>query len=227
MVNPSIYSNHRQALARIKGNRVSGLRRYCAIMLALAALIAGAWIEREAALQGAANLWILSDPMIPGDAAVVLGGGIDVRPYIAADLYAKGLVKKILISKVEEGPALGIGVLAGHTELNRKALSLLGVPESAIETFGNANRNTWEEALALKEWADRNAPSVLIIPTEAFAARRVRWTFRRRFAGTSVRLVVPSVDPPYYNHTIWWKSEGGVIAFQNELLKYLYYRLNY
>jgi hypothetical protein len=104
----------------------------------------------------------------------------------------------------------------------------LGVPESAVETFGTANKNTWDEAIALKEWTHRNAVSVLIIPTEIFSARRVRWTFRREFAGTAVRIEVPSFDPSKdYTRATWWKSENGVITFQNEVLKYFYYRLKY
>ena len=114
-------------------------------------------VERAALLRGTADLWIVSDSITPADAVVVLGGGIDVRPFVAAELYAKGLVKKVLLSKVDEGRSVEIGALVGHTEANRRVLLRLGVPESAIETFGNANRNTWEEAVALKDWTDRNA----------------------------------------------------------------------
>jgi uncharacterized SAM-binding protein YcdF (DUF218 family) len=204
------------------------LRRYFAIVPVLAALCAGAWIERGALLRGAADLWIVSDPITPADAVVVLGGGIDSRPFVAADLYAKGLVKKVLLSEVDEGPSVGIGGLPGHTENNRKVLVRLGVPKSAIETFGTANKNTFEEAAALKDWTDRNAVSVLIIPTEVFSARRVRWTFRREFTGSAVRIEVPSFNPATeYTRAEWWKTEVGVITFQNEVLKYLYYRLKY
>lgn len=197
------------------------LRRYFAIVLVLAALCVVVWIEREALLRGSANLWIVSDPITPADAVVVLGGGIDSRPFVAADLYAKGLVKKVLLSEVE-------GVVPGHTESNREVLLKLGVPNSAIETFGNANKNTWEEAVALKAWTDQNSASVLIIPTEIFSARRVRWTFQREFAGTAIRIEVPSFEPSeFYTGAEWWKTEAGMIAFQNEVLKYLYYRMRY
>jgi hypothetical protein len=67
--------------------RVTRWRRCFAIGLALASLCAAAWIEREALLRGAADLWIVSDPVTPADAVVVLGGGIDMRPFVAADLY--------------------------------------------------------------------------------------------------------------------------------------------
>jgi len=197
-------------------------------VLVLAALCAVAWIEREALLRNAADLWIVSDPITPADAVVVLGGGIDVRPFVAADLYAKGLAKKVLLSEVEDGRSVNIGAVTGHAEGNRKVLLILGVPESAIETFGNVNKNTREEAVSLKDWADRNVVSVLIIPTESFSARRVRWIFRREFAGTGIRIQVPSSDPPrLYTRAEWWKTEDGMLAFQNEVLKYFYYRLKY
>jgi uncharacterized SAM-binding protein YcdF (DUF218 family) len=230
MGDTSINANQSQVLARTKGQgeRASRLRRYFPIVLVLTTLCAAAWIEREALLRGSADLWIVSDPITPADAVVVLGGGLDVRPFIAANLYAKGLVKKVLLSEVEDGPSVSIGALARHTEENRKVLLRLGVPGSAIETFGTANKNTWEEAVALKDWADRNVVSVLIIPTEIFPARRVRWTLRREFAGKAVRIEVPSFDPTTgYTRADWWKTEDGVIAFQNEILKYLYYRLKY
>lgn len=230
MGDTSINANHSQVLAKTtaQGARATRLRRYVAIVLVLATLCAGAWIEREALLRGSADLWIVSDPITPADAVVVLGGGIDLRPFVAADLYAKGLVKKVLLSEVGDERSVAIGVLAGHTENNRKVLLSMGVPNSAIETFGNANKNTWEEAFALKGWAARNAASVLIIPTEVFSARRVRWAFRHVFSNTAVRIEVPSFDPSRdYTRAEWWKTEAGVVTFQNEVLKYFYYRLKY
>jgi hypothetical protein len=85
-------------------------------------------------------------------------------------------------SILEEAPA------TSHTELNREVLLKLGVPAGAIETFGTANKNTREEAVALREWAERNAASAFIIPSEIFPARRVRWIFRREFFGTAVSI---------------------------------------
>lgn len=147
---------------------------------------------------------------------------------MAAELYTKGLVKKVLLSKVDDGPSVGIGALPGHTESNRKVLIRLGVPKSAIETFGTSNKNTMEEAVALRAWTSDKAVAVLIIPTEVFSSRRVRWAFRREFAGTTVHIEVPSFNPASdYTRAEWWKTATGVIVFQNEVLKYLYYHVMY
>ena len=84
----------------------------------MAILCGVAWIEREALLRGAADLWIVSDPITPADVVVVLGGQIYTRPLEAAHLYANGLVKRVLLSEVEEGRSFGLGAVPGHTELN-------------------------------------------------------------------------------------------------------------
>jgi hypothetical protein len=77
-----------------------------------------AWVERAPLLREAADLWIVSDPIAPADVAVALGGGLDVRPFAAAELYRKRLVKRILVSQVAEGRAVAIGAEPGYTEAN-------------------------------------------------------------------------------------------------------------
>jgi uncharacterized SAM-binding protein YcdF (DUF218 family) len=207
--------------------KLRGVLRSFSIVLLLALAGLSAWLGRESLLRGAADLWIVSDPVTQGDAVVVLGGGLKVRPFVAADLYRKGLVGKVLISQVAEERRVPVDLIAGDTELNREVLIRLGVPDTAIETFGTANRNTADEAFTLREWTERKNVSVLIIPTEIFSARRVRWSFRHEFVGTGVRIEVPSFEARNYTRSEWWKTEDGMIAFQNEIIKYMYYRLRY
>ncbi len=173
---------------------------------------AGIWQERDTLLQHLANLWIVSDPITRADAVVVLGGGLKYRPPIAAELYKRGLVSKVLVSQAREP--------------NRTALLKLGVPDAAIEMFGTENRNTDDEARALKDWAKHNTVSALIVPSEVFAARRVRWVFRRELHGTNIRIEVPSFEEDI-KRVGWWKTSAGRATFRNEILKYIYYRLNY
>jgi uncharacterized SAM-binding protein YcdF (DUF218 family) len=201
--------------------------RLVAAMLLLSVLVAGVWLERAPLLRGAADLWIVSDQVTHSDVAAVLGGRLDARPFAAAELYKRGLITKVLISQVAEALSTKIGAIPSHTELNRMVLLKLGVPEAAIGTFGQANRSTFDEGAALRDWAEENHVSRIIIPTEIFAARRVRWIFNRQFAGSSVRLQIVSFEAPGYTRAEWWKTEAGLITFQNEIMKYLYYRLKY
>jgi uncharacterized SAM-binding protein YcdF (DUF218 family) len=189
--------------------------------------VLGVWHERTPLLRGAADFWIVSDPVTHSDAVAIFGGGLEVRPFAAAELYKKGLVTKVLISRVAGTQSSEILAIPRHSELNRRLLLKLGIPEVAIEMFGEANRSTKDEAVALREWADRNGVSRIIIPTEIFAARRVRWIVNREFAGSSVGLDISSFEPPGYTRAEWWKTRAGIVAFQKEIMKYLYYRLRY
>lgn len=205
--------------------RMSAMRRLAVAVLVMSCLCVGTWIEADPLLQGAADLWIVSDTATHADAAVILGGGLEVRPFAAADLYRRGFINKVLISQVDLDRAASIGANPGHTEINRQVLLKLGVPAYAIETFGNANNSTRAEAVALRAWADQNNVTTLIIPTEIFSARRVQFIFRQELPTKSIEVL--SLEPPEYSKDDWWKSDTGLVAFQNEILKYLYYRIKY
>ena len=183
-----------------------------AVVLVLIGFGVGIWLERDNLLQGLADLWIISDPITRADAVVVLGGGLKYRPPIAAELYKKGRVSKVLVSQMREP--------------NERILVKLGVPAAAIEMFGTDNRSTADEARAIKHWAEHNPGSILIIPAEIFAARRVRWIFRRELHATGVRVEVPSFEEDI-KRAGWWKTSAGRMTFRDEVLKYIYYRLKY
>ena len=50
---------------------------------------------------------------------------------------------------------------------------------------------------------------------------------QREYSGTAVAIDVFAFDPLTYRRENRWKTEHGVLAFQNEVLKYVYYRLTY
>ena|ERR1700730_4604986 len=199
-----------------------------ALALSLVAVTGvGAWAYRAPLLRGAADAWIVSDPVLPADAVAVLGGGLDVRPFAAAEYYRQGLVSKVLLAAVRMSPSEKLRVLPSHVELNRAVLIKLGVPETAIETFGTELSSTFEESIALRAWVERNHAMRIIVPTEVFSSRRVKWMLDRALAGTSTQVQVPALDSAEYTRDEWWRYEQGLIAFQNEFIKYFYYRVKY
>lgn len=206
---------------------MSFLRRLGIVVIAIVGLVGFAWLERAPLLRGAANLWIVSDEATHADAVVVLGGGVEERPFVAADLYRQGLAKVILISQVSESRAVKSGIIQGHTESNYQALLKLGVPAHAIEAFGTANRNTNDEADSLREWADTHKAATIIIPIEIFSSRRAYWIFHHRFSGLPVHIEILAFDPSEFTRENWWRDDRGVVTFQNEIAKYIYYRLHY
>jgi hypothetical protein len=55
----------------------------------------------------------------------------------------------------------------------------------------------------------------------------VRWLIDKTLEGTGVTFVV--VAAPAWGYTVdeWWKHEEGLVDFQNEVVKYGFYRLHY
>jgi uncharacterized SAM-binding protein YcdF (DUF218 family) len=203
------------------------LRRATLVLLVLAvAAGVASWFARESLLRTIASLWIVSDQLSVADAVAVFGGGIESRPFAAADYYRRGLVKKVLLANIGASPAERLGVVMSHVNANRQVLIKLGVPESDIETFGSNLSNTRDEALALREWVERRGIRSIIVPAEIFSARRVRWMLRRVFS-EQIIVQVPALEPAEYRRNDWWRHVRGLIEFQNEVIKYLYYRLSY
>jgi uncharacterized SAM-binding protein YcdF (DUF218 family) len=203
-------------------------RKRIAIGLAVAVLAIGlAWLEREPILRHIGAWWVISDDLAPADAVVVLGGDLDVRPFAAAEIYKHGLAGTILVSNVQLGKAERLGFIPSHTELNRDILLKLGVPIAAIVAFGDNLSSTQQEAAAVRQWAEQSQAKRIIVPTELFTARRTRWIFDRELAPIGVQVIVYALPAVQYTLADWWRHHDGLVDFNNEVLKYLYYRVQY
>lgn len=204
--------------------RLSGRR------IALAAAVLGlalAWVAHAPILRQLAGWWAVSDDLRHANAVVVLGGDLDVRPFAAAALYKRGFGDKVLVSNVAMGRAERLGLIPSHTELNRDVLLELGVPETAIVTIGSDNSSTFDEAEAVRAWGVQSGAKTVIVPTELFAARRTRWIFHRVLDAAGIAVIVRTFPPPDYTLDDWWRNRHGLVDFDNEILKYLYYRAKY
>jgi uncharacterized SAM-binding protein YcdF (DUF218 family) len=198
------------------------------VVLVIVVLVLGlAWLERAPILQHIGAWWVVSDELTKADAVVVLGGDVDARPFAAADLYKRGFAGTILVSNAQMGRAERLGFIPSYAELARAVLVKLGVPGTAIIPFGQDLSSTQEEAAAVRQWAVNSHAKRIIVPTEIFAARRTRWVFDRELSPIGVQVIVHAFQPPYYTIANWWQHRYGLVDFNNEVLKYLYYRVEF
>jgi uncharacterized SAM-binding protein YcdF (DUF218 family) len=193
------------------------------VLLFVLIVLLAAWTERPTIFGWIARHWAISDHLEVADAVAILGGGVDTRPAAAVRLFESGLAKQILISATAPSPM-------GGSDLNvfeRDILLRDGVPASAITEFGNNSVNTYEEARALAHWAEQNHAQRIIVPTEIFPSRRVRWIVRRELAKVGVHVMIEAVPAPSYSFDDWWQRRDGFADFRREIIKYLYYRTRY
>jgi uncharacterized SAM-binding protein YcdF (DUF218 family) len=197
-----------------------------ALLCLLAAAVVG-YFCRVSLLRGAAHAWIVNQPLAPADVIVVLGGGLDTRPFEAARLYHLGLAPKILLMNPRPAPSAELGLVPTEADLSRSILLKKGVPAGAIVVPGTYVLNSFDESLVLRDWARTNRIKRAIIATDIFHTRRVRWLYDKELRHTGLQIEVDAVPVHEYSVDDWWLHEQGIIAFQNELLKYGYYRLKY
>jgi uncharacterized SAM-binding protein YcdF (DUF218 family) len=215
------------AISTARSRRTNSVRFAVLVLAAVVAALFVGWLARDEILRGMARAWTVSDPVVPADAVAVLGGGLETRPFAAADLYKRGIAKRILIASVRLSPTEKLAILPSHVELNRTVLLKLGIPPGAIGSFGSDVSNTFQEARALVQWGKANGAKDIIVPTEIFSSRRVRWIFDKEAAASGLRVHVVALAPLEYGVDDWWRHAEGVVAFQNEIIKYLYYRTRY
>ena len=185
------------------------------------------FVARHPLMSVAAKIWIVDDALVKSDAVVVLGGGLDSRPSFAADLYRRGLVTFVLVADVRNSTAANEGIIPPETTIAIGLLEKEGAPASAIQTFGGKVSSTREESLGVHAWVAQHPSHRLIIPTDPFHTRRVKWLFSRALKDQQVEVNVASVPSSRYDPLSWWNSEEGMIGFQNEVIKFLYYWLHY
>lgn len=187
----------------------------------------GAYLFRAPLLAGLAQAWVVNEPVDRADAIVILGGGIENRPFAAARLFHAGVAPQILYMDVQLDPAEQIGIIPSEKEQTRRILMSQGVPESAMTAIGTNVACTYDESRAVRTWVEKNSAKSIVITTDIFHTRRARWLFRKELRGLNVQIHVVAVNPVRYQAGDWWCHEEGLIAFQNEIIKSAYYWVKY
>jgi uncharacterized SAM-binding protein YcdF (DUF218 family) len=203
------------------------IRRLTLGLLVAACLGVALACFRVSILTGLAQAWVVNDPVSKADAIVILGGGLENRPFAAAKLFHDGAAPRILYMNVKLTPAEELGVTMSEGEVTHRILLNKGVPDTAMTMIGSGVASTYDESKAVEAWIEKSGAKSIIITTDVFHTRRVRWLFGKELRSTKAEIHVVAVDPRRYKITDWWQHEEGVIAFQNEIIKFLYYRLKY
>jgi uncharacterized SAM-binding protein YcdF (DUF218 family) len=206
---------------------MSWLRRLGLCFAFVCTLLLGCYILRAPLLTGLAKAWVITDPTTKADAIVVLGGLPHLRALAAARLYQEGVAPRVLYMKTKVNPAVELGVMPSEAEITRRLLLSNHVPENAMVAVGHGVASTFDESRAVREWLATNNARSILIATDLSHTRRARWVFRKELEGTGVQVHVHAIPPKEYGLTNWWLHEEGLIAFQNELFKFAYYRFKY
>jgi uncharacterized SAM-binding protein YcdF (DUF218 family) len=212
---------------RVSGKLRRWLVRIAWLAAAAGALILAGYVFRAPLLTGLARAWVVNEPAARAGAIVILGGGVENRPFAAARLFHEGVAPEILYMNVKLSPAEEMGVYPSEAELTRRILLSNNIPASALQMIGTNVTSTYDESRAVRAWVRQNGAASIVITTDLFHTRRARWIFRRELRDTPVKIYVAAADPVGFKINDWWQNEGSVIQFQNEIIKSIYYWFKY
>jgi len=196
-------------------------------LLVVTVVLAGSVREEIVARIG--NFLVVSDPLGPADAIVILNGELHARPQFAARLFHQGLAPRIIVARMREATSNASPLTPNMTDLCVAALEALHVPASRIVELRPVSgvADTSDEADAALAYCRANNVSRLIVVTTDMHSKRARYIFCEKFRQTPVRILVAAAPGWSFNASNWWRTELGVIGCRDEYMKLLYYCLRY
>ena len=164
------------------------------------------------------------DAFSQADAIVVLGGdgGDFFRVQQGVALFNEGHAPLVVFSG---GVSLkDAGLACSSAQLSLEAAQELGLSADAA-IIADGAQSTYDEAVNMRRLARQQGWRSLIVVTDLFHTRRAARTFRTLLPGTTIYL---SADrDPDYDADRWWRTEEGLVAVFNEVLKLGFYWARY
>ena len=102
-----------------------------------------------------------------------------------------------------------------------------GVPAEAIEILGGVGTSTFAEARLVRDYCRVHGLKSILVVTTAFHTARSRWVFQKVLRETGVKIHLAAADHPFFTEANWYTKDEGLVAYFNESIKTIYYRLVY
>jgi len=175
----------------------------------------------EFILTAIGGILIIADPLRETDAIAVLSGGGDMsRVEEGAQLYMEKWGKWLIFTEIT--PREGDKVTETTTLFKQIAIGE-GVPNASILVTSQAAFSTQEEAIEIRNLAQKRDFKSLIIVTDPFHTFRTRLIFRSVFKDSGIDLYVRPVRNHWYRSTTWWATSQGRQSTLSEYVKIFAY----
>jgi uncharacterized SAM-binding protein YcdF (DUF218 family) len=206
---------------------MSRSRRWLWILLVISSALAGLYLARREVLTSVARWLDVGEFPRHADYALVLGGGPNSRPFVAASLVRLGLARQVLVTRVASSPETDDKILRPEHELSREVLLYRGVPAEKIHFLGTENHTTFDEAMATSTFLETSPQATLTVVTNWFHTRRSRWIFAHVLGSRLRQVSFVSAPADGFRADNWWRSENGFSTIAGENVKMAGYVLFY
>jgi len=159
---------------------------------------------------------VLSDPVQPGDAIAVLGGGRQERVAYAVRLLNDGYAPWLIVTN---SPIDVPGIRASYGELIRTEAIWQGAPAERIMVVPELVTSTVDEAEALRHFSEQQGFRRLLVVTEPYHTRRAGWILHEHFRDSGITPLVLAQADSWYQPDSWWQTREGPLVTLGEYLK--------
>ncbi|MEJ5340845.1 MAG: YdcF family protein [Thermogutta sp.] len=201
-------------------------RRWVAVLVVLG-VVGGLAAAHQWWLPHLASWLDVSGPVRRADYAMVMGGGVENRPVLAAVLYRKRWVDRILISEIRPIPSRTRPLIPAEHELTKALLMRLGVPEDRIVLLQGNHAATFHEITSLRDVLAESPSVRVIIVTDSLHTRRTAWSVRHLLGPMADRVTFVGAPSERYDLRRWWQSGDGFFMVTSEYLKLFSYWILY
>lgn len=175
-----------------------------------------------------ASFLIKEDELQKTEVAFIMGGGSYERGKEAYRLYKQGWFPKVICTG-ENIPSILEALGNEMTEAEVTAFYLMkeGLDSSAIEVI-NRSTSTMEEIAVILDYCAKNKITKCMIISSRFHTRRISGVLDELDAEDSgTEFILRGAPSLKFDEMKWWEREEGLIAFNNEWMKMVYYWWKY
>jgi uncharacterized SAM-binding protein YcdF (DUF218 family) len=176
----------------------------------------------------AAGRWLdVGGPPRQADAVVLLNGGENTRPFVAAALVRGGWAAKVILNTVALHPSQKEGMVPPSHEIALRVLDFGQVPPDRLVLLHTSAETTFDEAQGVAAYLAVHPAKRLLLVTNGPHTRRAEWIFHRVLADWRGEILSVSAPAEDFDATTWWRNQEGVLFVVSEYLKLLFYVLRY
>jgi uncharacterized SAM-binding protein YcdF (DUF218 family) len=181
----------------------------------------------EPILQLFGSFLIHEDKLEPADAIVVLSGSAFERGNKGSELIEQGYAKKVLCpgGNIDHTYLILIGDSIYESDATRKKILLNGIADSLVIAI-HEGTSTIDEAIGIRSYCFKNNIHSLIVVSSYFHTARVNRVYKKVFSNSGIKIIIRGANSVYFDEKYWWKDEYGLLNFNNEVIKSLYYFIN-
>jgi uncharacterized SAM-binding protein YcdF (DUF218 family) len=174
------------------------------------------------------RLLTATDPLPShADALYVFPGDVPDRPRCGVELWKRGIAPRIAFSGGRILPELeAVERPMTDAAVNATIAMQAGLPIEAAVVLPEGT-STWEDAGALRRWAEGAGVHSVVVVTSPIHSRRARLTLDQVTRATGIQIAVVACGEPAAPGSLWFVEERPLVQVANETLKLGLYLVRY